>query len=86
MSEAVIKNAQLTPIATSSAADRRQLAMVTTACNLLGDRVTGNAVTSDVLDKVGNMVAAINNRNFSAANAIQAVCERRRVFFAIKIA
>ena len=47
--------------------------MVTTACNLLGDKVTGNAVAPDVLDKVGSMVTAINNRNFSAANAIQAV-------------
>ena len=47
--------------------------MVTASCNLLGDKVTGNAVTPDVLQKVENMVTAINSRNFSAANAIQAV-------------
>lgn len=60
-------------VAISSPADKKQLAMVSTACNMLGDRVSSNSVTPEVVDKVAGIVAAINSRNFSAANLIQAV-------------
>jgi hypothetical protein len=57
--------------------------MVTAACTLLGDKIGANAVAPEVVDKVGHIVAAINARNFTAANAVQTVSALQNILYVV---
>ena len=58
---------------TLSAADKRQLQMVSQCHNVLKEMATGGEIGLEVQEKLDQLVAALATRNFQAANAVQTV-------------
>lgn len=54
-------------------AEKKQLASVTQAYDVLTQQTSRGELAPETLQKVNNLVDALSNRNFSAASQIQAV-------------
>ena len=67
--EAVVQHLQNSP--TLTAGDKRQLGEVTKAITALGQKLAGGEVPVDVPPKIGELLGALQARDFGAASAIQ---------------
>ena len=82
----ILLNQVITSVtAAANAAEKRQMAMVNDAFNLLRKRASEGGVAPDILQKVHQFANDIATRNFTSASAIQAVSQSINIKLCIHI-